>query len=167
MKYLLIIVLSLLISCSGDSKEGNDGSEKKEDMAAIIQKEREDAANQARMQAEAEFETQKRLEEEYRRKKEESPSNNLQISFKWTDPLFGGDFIEGNIYNKSNDITYKDIILNVIYRTKTNTVIKQWNTVLYEFISPGKNQSFRIELGEPPSHLAKIAVIVNNAKIER
>lgn len=55
--------------------------------------------------------------------------------------------VKGTITNKNN-ITYKNVILEIIQESKTKEIIKKERKTIYEFFTPGKEIPFKLNLGK-------------------
>jgi len=55
--------------------------------------------------------------------------------------------VKGTITNKNN-ITYKNVILEIIQKSKTKEIIKKERKTIYEFFTPGKEIPFKLNLGK-------------------
>ncbi|MCX2740730.1 hypothetical protein [Pontibacter anaerobius] len=60
-----------------------------------------------------------------------------------------GALLKGTIKNEAALATYKDVIVNVYYYSKTESVIKEEQYVLYEYIKPYSSKSFSLKVYPP------------------
>jgi len=53
--------------------------------------------------------------------------------------------VEGTVYNHATVAKYKDVVLDIIYYTKTRTELGRTRETLYEFVSPNNYQTFKFK----------------------
>jgi hypothetical protein len=73
-----------------------------------------------------------------------------------------GALIEGNIINKASLAKYKDIVVTVHYYSRTETIIKEEQYVLYEYIEPNSTIPFTVKVN-PPAAYANFGFIITDA----
>lgn len=73
-----------------------------------------------------------------------------------------GQLIDIRINNHAENTTYKDVKFNVHYLTKTETILKTEEHIIYEYFEPGKE--FQLELDtQKPLHTEKVSISFMNA----
>lgn len=85
---------------------------------------------------------------------EESETANplafLSTDGKFRPALLGGDFLlEGTINNNATTVTYKDIVIDIEFYSKTNSLVGTKQKTFYEFIKPGDTYNFRFKIWAP------------------
>lgn len=63
--------------------------------------------------------------------------------------IFGEFVLEGKVHNAASVVTFKDIILDVSFYSKTNSHIRTVREVVYEYVKPGRSRSFKVKLYGP------------------
>lgn len=94
--------------------------------------------------------TLEELEKKEKEKKEEEVVINdidyLRLDYKPYLNMINEIIVKGTITNKNN-ITYKNVILEIIQESKTKEIIKKERKTIYEYITPGKEIPFKLNLG--------------------
>lgn len=73
--------------------------------------------------------------------------------------------IDGFIENKASLTTYKDIVIEITYYSKTNTPLKTIYHTVYEFVSPATRQPFQLKV-ENYSDVESLGWKVSNATVK-
>ena len=79
-------------------------------------------------------------------------------------PNFLGDKlkISGLIHNKATVTTYKDVVIDVIFYSKTNTEITREKYTVYDFFGPNNQKEFKLKVNNY-SNVGSIGWEVSNA----
>jgi hypothetical protein len=76
-----------------------------------------------------------------------NPTSYLYAGGKYDQNFFGTKYkIHGLILNKATITTYKDVIVEVTYYSRTQTPLKSVNYTIYEFYSPNSQKSFDLKI---------------------
>lgn len=78
-----------------------------------------------------------------------NPAKYLQKTIKVRKNVLRQTVIEGSIKNVSSKDVYKDIVLNVEYRSKTGSTISAQKLTVYEIAKPNKRINFKFKLRSP------------------
>ena len=73
------------------------------------------------------------------------PTSFLKASFTYRQNLIDQWVLEGKISNTATVATYKDVTLNILYFSKTDTEIGSEEKTIFEFFRPGSSQDFKIK----------------------
>lgn len=65
---------------------------------------------------------------------------------------YDGYVLNGVIKSKATLAKFKDIKIGVMFYSKTNSLIKQKEIILYEIILPGKSQFFTLKISPPENY---------------
>lgn len=94
-----------------------------------------------------------------------NPTKYLTSTIKTRKNVVGQAIIGGYITNTSPDITFKDVVLDVSYLSKTGAVISTQRFVVYEIIKPGKKANFKFKTREPAGTKTFSAQLVTAVKM--
>lgn len=86
-------------------------------------------------------ETKMTLEE----KEKQSPISFLSTDGTYRVNLIGEWVLEGNISNSATIATYKDVILEISFYSKTNTLLGTEQEAVYEYFPAGQKKAFKIK----------------------
>ncbi len=104
------------------------------------------------------------LRQELRIKENNNPKSYLSVTYSLDFGFFSGkDIINGNINNSASIATYKDVVLNVTFRTATNTDIYSESYVIYKYFKPNTSTNFKLKVNSP-NGTKKIHVSISTAK---
>ena len=78
-----------------------------------------------------------------------APNSFLEVSGTFRENLIGETVVEGKVKSSASVAKYKDLVLSVIFYTKTDTYLGSEDFVLYEFINPGTEVDFKIKTNAP------------------
>lgn len=78
-----------------------------------------------------------------------APISFLEVSGTFRENLIGETVVEGKVKSTASVAKYKDLVISVIFYTKTNTYLGSEDFVLYEFINPGSEVDFKIKTNAP------------------
>lgn len=106
--------------------------------------------------------TPEELKAELRIKENQTPTSYINHEGTWRKNLLGETVLEGTLSNKATIANFKDIVLNVVWMSKTNTDLKSENFVVYDFVRPGQSIKYKIKT-YAPSAVANIRVGVASA----
>lgn len=81
---------------------------------------------------------------------------------KWRENLFGRTILEGNIANSATIANFKDIVIEVNWLTKTQTILKTEYYTIYEYVGAGKNKQFKIKV-DGPSETGNVKMTISSA----
>ncbi|NJC28266.1 hypothetical protein [Neolewinella antarctica] len=71
-----------------------------------------------------------------------------------------GHIISGNVSNKANFASYKDVVVQLTFYSKTKTQIGQDEFIIYEIYSPGVSKDFSYKIEIPNSTDSYDAIIL-------
>lgn len=75
------------------------------------------------------------------------PANYLNADGKYHPNLLGDKLkINGVIHNKATLTTYKDVVIDVIFYSKTNSEINREQYTIYDFFSPNTQKEFKLKV---------------------
>lgn len=96
-------------------------------------------------------------------KEMENPKDYLSVTYNLNYRVISGkDEIIGTIYNNASLASYKDVVLTVVYSTKTDTELSRENFVVYDYVDAGGSRNFNIKTYSPEG-TKKIGVYINSA----
>lgn len=106
-------------------------------------------------------------EEELRRalleKEVERPTNYLTADSESRYRFFADEFeITGSITSSATQATYKDVVLTIVYYTKTDTELSREDYPIYKYVYPNSSTEFQLNV-DAPSATKKIVVKVKSA----
>ncbi len=139
---ILILLIILLFSCSNESKE-------QKDKVAIQQQKPK---------------TEEELRQELFQKEIKHPKKYLTLSVERKDPFIGRAYFICTVRNTATLATFKDIVIQVQYLSKTNSMIKSWDNIFYEYIPPHSAKNCRINLFKYGDEVATIKTVIKGAK---
>ncbi len=87
--------------------------------------------------------TPEQLRMELQLQEKQNPANYLKPDITMRKNLISERVFEGNISNTASTATFKDIVLEVSYLSKTESVISKEKFVIYEVIGPQKTISIK------------------------
>lgn len=77
----------------------------------------------------------------------EEPTRFLNASGTYRNNFWGNKvIIEGNIQNNATVASYKDIIVEVIFYSKTDSEIEKQNYTIYEYCTPNQSKDFKLKI---------------------
>jgi hypothetical protein len=76
---------------------------------------------------------------------QQSPTDFLKAEGTYRENLIGQWVLEGNIVSSATVAHYKDVVVTVNYYSKTETLLASDRYTLYEFITPGERQAFKLK----------------------
>jgi len=74
-----------------------------------------------------------------------NPTEFLDVDGKYWQNLFNRWVVEGDITNRASVVTYKDVVLNISYYTKTDTHLGTVQRSIIEYFKPGTSQHFKFK----------------------
>jgi hypothetical protein len=75
------------------------------------------------------------------------PINYLNADGKYHPNLIGDKLkINGVVHNKATVTTYKDVVIDVIFYSKTNTEIAREQYTIYDFFDPNTQKEFKLKV---------------------
>ena len=96
-----------------------------------------------------------------------NPTKYLSVKFTWKDDFFTTNtIIEGDITNTSSIATFKDMTVEVLFYSKTNTELHKSSFIVYEYSKPGSTVHFKRKLAYNNKTVASISAHVSDAKTE-
>jgi carbonic anhydrase len=103
------------------------------------------------------------IREKLYNKEKTNPLDYLTIKYNTDYSVWSSkDVLKGNILNSATLTTFKDIKIKVHCYSKTKTLIKTLDYVLYEFVPARKSKSFEIKFSSPPG-TKSIGMEITNA----
>lgn len=78
-----------------------------------------------------------------------NPAKYLVKTIKTRKNIVGKTIIEGTVTNKTPNMIFKDIVIDVAYLSKTGTTISTQRFVVYEVAKPGKKVPFKFKARSP------------------
>lgn len=86
-------------------------------------------------------ETKMTLEE----KEKQNPTSFLSTDGTYRKNLMGEWVLEGSISNSATIATYKDVVLEISFYSKTKTLLGTEKEAVYEYFPAGQSKSFKIK----------------------
>ena len=74
-----------------------------------------------------------------------NPTGFLKAACTYRKNIIGEWVLEGTITNSATLATYKDIVLRIVYYSKTRTQIGTEEKTLYDYYKPNSTQKFKIK----------------------
>lgn len=94
------------------------------------------------------------------------PINYLEADGRYKENLLGDKLkIDGNIQNNATVTTYKDVVIEVTYYSKTDTEMGTESFTIYEFFPPTSKKPFNLKI-KNYSNISKIGWKVVNATVK-
>jgi hypothetical protein len=122
-KIINVIVFSLLISSCGKSSDGG--------------------YNSSSGSSTTYEEKVKSVEEQ----EKSEPTRFLKVLGTYRSNFLGNKvIIDGNIQNNATVTSFKDIIVEVIFYSKTETEIERQSYTIYEYCSPNQSKNFKLKI---------------------
>lgn len=87
--------------------------------------------------------TPEELRMELRQKEKENPKNYLTSELTMRGNLIGEKVFEGTISNTASTATFKDVMIEISFLSKTESVISKEKFVVYEVLGPQKKISIK------------------------
>ena len=82
-------------------------------------------------------------------KEKKNPRSYLSIKGRDRHNLIGQTVIIGDISNNATVVSYKDVDLQLLFFSKTATLLEKDREIIYEVIAPGKSQHFKTKYFAP------------------
>lgn len=77
------------------------------------------------------------------------PLNFLDVDGTYRKNFIGEWVLEGKINSKATLAKYKDVVLDIRYYSKTETLLGNDRKVIYDYLAPGSNIKFKIKTFGP------------------
>jgi hypothetical protein len=90
-----------------------------------------------------------------------NPTKYLVKNIKTRKNIVGKTVIEGTIANTSPSMVFKDIAIDVTYRSKTDASISIQRFIVYEVVQPGKKVPFKFKAKSPEGTKSFSTELVN------
>lgn len=95
-----------------------------------------------------------------------NPLDFLSTNGTYRDQVLGTKkVLEGTISNAATIVTYKDVVLEVTYYSKTNSIIGTETLTLYDYFPPRKKKSFTAKT-KAPDKTASIGWEITYASVQ-
>lgn len=107
--------------------------------------------------------TPEELRQELEIMEKENPLKYLKASLTRRKNLLGENVFEGTISNNASTATFKDITVNVVYLSKTRSVIGYHDFIVYETIGPKQTVEIKKAKFFPPSDTDEYKVDIVSA----
>ena len=78
-------------------------------------------------------------------KEKANPLSFLSAKGTYRKNLINQWVFEGTIANTATLATYKDVVLRIVYYSKTNSEVGSEDKTVFEYFKPGTNQEFKIK----------------------
>lgn len=114
------------------------------------------------LQAAAAPKTAAELRAELRAQEQDSPGDYLQLTGTYRRNLIDQLVLEGDIRNSATLASFKDPVVEVEWRSKTNTVIDRQHYRVYELVRPHRTVHFKLKTAAP-DEVASVSMGVNEA----
>ncbi|MEO5893837.1 MAG: hypothetical protein ABIQ31_26510 [Ferruginibacter sp.] len=101
------------------------------------------ACNDTANEVVAEKENYQKAKETLEEKEKKNPIAFLLVNSRDKHNLIGQTVTKGTISNNAKVCTYKDVLLELSYFSKTGTLLLKTNETVYDKIEPGKSASFK------------------------
>jgi hypothetical protein len=95
-------------------------------------------------------------------KERKSPKSYISNNSIWRKNLIGETVLEGTLNNLAKTADFKDIVLEVQWLSKTNTVIERKQLIANEFVGAGKSVKYKLKYSGP-SRFGNVQVSVVSA----
>ena len=76
------------------------------------------------------------------------PSQFLSVNGRYWKNWIGQWVCEGNITNMASAASYKDVVLKVVYYSKTNSELGSEEKTVFEYFKPNSSQHFKIKVND-------------------
>lgn len=74
-----------------------------------------------------------------------NPLNYLNVTGSYRKNFIGQWVVEGTINNKASVATYKDVVIDIVYLSKTGTEVGRIQRTIFEFIKPNGAFDFKFK----------------------
>ena len=102
------------------------------------------------------------LRKELMEKEMSNPLLYLNTKITWRTNFWGTTILEGTINNNATLANFKDVVLKIVWLSKTNTEISSIRKIIYEYVPAG--HSINIELKfDAPSDMSDVSIGVVSA----
>ncbi|MEO6732598.1 MAG: hypothetical protein ABIN01_15365 [Ferruginibacter sp.] len=101
------------------------------------------ACNNSAKNTAVEKEKYQQAKETLQEKEKKSPVSFLLVNSRDKHNLLGQTVIKGTVSNNAKVCTYKDVQLELLYYSKTGTLLLTTNETVYDKIEPGKSVGFK------------------------
>jgi hypothetical protein len=118
MKYLFVFVISALALSSCNSRDRSDRNSNKSYQQTKMSLKDQELGN---------------------------PKKFLKSDGTYRKNLLGQWVLEGKVSNYATVATYKDVVLEVKFYSKTKSLLGTENKTIYEFFKPGEKKSFKVK----------------------
>lgn len=105
--------------------------------------------------------TPEQLRAELVQQEKQNPSQYLKDETKMRTNLIGQKVIEGTVTNSASVATFKDLVLQVDFLSKTDAVISTQKFTIYEVVGPQQSVKFKFKTYAPSETKGFAASIVN------
>lgn len=78
-------------------------------------------------------------------KERSNPVAFLSDESTYRNNFIGEWVLEGYIRNSATSVTYKDVVLNITYYSKTDTELGSEQKVIYDFFAPGRSKPYKVK----------------------
>jgi hypothetical protein len=93
-----------------------------------------------------------------------NPAQYLEASGTYKETFWGGKFkIEGTVTNNATVAKYKDVVVEVVFYTETDTELQRERYVIYDYFPPHETKNFELKV-EIPSGAKKLGWKAVDAK---
>lgn len=110
--------------------------------------------------------TPEELRAELAQKEKSSPTEYLVPTVTVRGNFIGQTIVEGSVMNNASIAVFKDIVLEVTYRSKTGTALSSERFTIYEIAAPGKWASFKFKTSSPSDTKAYTANVISAVPTE-
>lgn len=105
--------------------------------------------------------TPEQLRAELRQQEQHSPQDYLEDHATMRTNLIGEKVIEGTVTNKASVAIYKDIVLSVMFLSKTEGDLGTRDFKIHEVVPPGQSTTFKFKTLAPTDTKAFAASVTN------
>ncbi len=86
-----------------------------------------------------------KVKETLKQKEKKNPVLFLSVVNKDKHNLIGQTVIKGKVTNNAKVCSYKDVLLEVSFYSKTGTLLEKGNETVYDEIGPGRSADFKFK----------------------
>jgi hypothetical protein len=144
---LLAIALTIVFIIKDKASDSN--ASKEDDSAFRSDRTKSTSSQSSSYNSQPRQLTEEELHQQLIQKQARSPQDYLYASNSIRYNLLNEMIIEGKIYSTATVATYKDIVLTILFYSKTGTLLGKKEYTFYDYISPNGNISYKVKLGYP------------------
>jgi len=106
------------------------------------------------------------LRQELKQKEQQDFGKYITGNYQTRKNIIGEQIVEGTLTNTADLSTFKDVVLEVTFLSKTQTPLNVQNHIVYELLTPKKSVAFKIKTIAPSATQGCSMRIINATPVE-